>query len=286
MIRAKQRPGSILRGKELFSYLLLGGLAFIFTAPILFMLISSFKPDARILSDGGTWLAFIPVEGSLQNYRDVFARVNLARVMVNSLFITTTIMLCGLAVNSMAGYALARLRFCGRTFLLLMVLALLVIPFEAIAVPLFYQMSAIGWRDSYQIQIIPFIADAFSIYLFYSFFLDLPKELEDAAAMDGATTWQTFIYIIIPMAKPVFATVAILTFLMRWGSYLWPLMVTIGERYRPLPVAMATFESQVKLWGDIMAFGVMMVAPVIILFLLCQRWLLSGIAASSTGSKG
>ena len=103
--------------------------------------------------------------------------------------------------------------------------------------------------------------------------------------MDGAGPWRTFIYIIVPMARPVFATVAILTFLMRWGSYLWPLMVTTGETYRPLPVAMASFESQVKLWGDIMAFGVMMVIPVLIVFLLFQHWFVKGVAASGTGYK-
>ena len=96
---------------------------------------------------------------------------------------------------------------------------------------------------------------------------------------------RTFFLIIIPNAKPVFASVAILTFLMRWGSYLWPLLVTTGETYRPLPVAMAAFENQVKLWGDIMAFGVMMVAPILLFFLLCQKWFVKGVAATGTGRK-
>lgn len=114
----------------------------------------------------------------------------------------------------------------------------------------------------------------------------MPKELEEAARIDGAGPWQTFLFIIVPNSKPVFATVAVLTFLMRWGSYLWPLMVTTGETYRPLPVAMAAFENQVKLWGDIMAFGVMMVAPILIVFLIFQKWFVKGVAASDTGRKG
>jgi len=185
----------------------------------------------------------------------------------------------------MAGYALARLKWRGREVVLVLVLALLIIPFEAIAVPLFYQMIMIGWRDSYQVQILPFIGDAFSIYLFYNFFAGMPKELEEAARIDGAGPLRTFFLIIIPNAKPVFASVALLTFFMRWGSYLWPLLVTTGEIYRPLPVAMAAFENQVKLWGDIMAFGVMMVAPILLFFLLCQKWFVKGVAATGTGRK-
>ena len=219
----------------------------------------------------------------MQNYRDVVSRINFFRVLFNSVFITGAIVICGLIINSIAGYALARLRWKGRELILACILALLVIPFEAIAVPLFYQISFLGWRDSYHVQIIPFLGDAFSIYLFYTFFIGLPKEMEEAARLDGAGPGQIFISIIVPLSKPVFATVAILTFLMRWGSYLWPLMVTIGETYRPLPVAMAAFESQVKFWGDIMAFGVLMVLPVLILFFFCQRWFIEGVAA--TGLK-
>ncbi len=273
-----------LRRGILFCFLLVASLLYI--APIIFMFISSLKPDDHVLTINNIFNAFWPSQVSWQNYLDVLERINFQRVLFNSLFITSSIVCAGLLVNSLAGYALARLKWRGKKVVLFLVLALLVIPFEAIAVPLFFQMSIIGWRDSYHVQIIPFVADAFSIFLFYSFFLDIPHELEEAARMDGAGPWRTFFYIILPMAKPVFATVAILTFLMRWGSYLWPLLVTIGERYRPLPVAMAAFENQVKLWGDIMAFGVMMVLPVFIIFLFFQRWLIQGIAATSTGQKG
>ncbi len=269
----------------LICYLSLSLMALFYIAPIVYMVVSSLKPDSRVLTDGGSILAFIPVEGSLRNFQDVFRRVSFGRVMFNSMFITGMIMVCGLVVNALAGYALARLQWRGREVVLTFILALMIIPFETIAVPLFYQVSIIGWRDSYHVQIIPFIADAFSIYLFYSFFIGMPRELEEAARIDGAGPWRTLLYIIVPLARPVFATVAILTFLMRWGSYLWPLMVTTGETYRPLPVAMAAFENQVKLWGDIMAFGVMMVAPILIVFLLFQGWFVKGVAASGTGQK-
>lgn len=283
---ATPRPGLYLKYSTLAaSYAVLALLALFYLAPVIFMMVSSFKADHRVLSEGSSLLAFFPINASWQNYLDVWQRVNFARIMFNSLFITGSIVIGGLLINSMAGYALARLQWRGREVVLGLVLALLVIPFEAIAVPLFYQMIIIGWRDSYQVQILPFVSDAFSIYLFYNFFVGMPKELEEAARIDGAGPFRTFFLIIIPNAKPVFASVAILTFLMRWGSYLWPLLVTTGETYRPLPVAMAAFENQVKLWGDIMAFGVMMVAPILLFFLLCQKWFVKGVAATGTGRK-
>ena len=263
----------------IFRLLALTLLAIIYLTPVGFMVVASFKPDHRVLADSGSILALVPVEASWQNYLDVFNRVNFGRYLFNSLLITSAIVFLGLWVNSLAGYALARLRFPGRELILSLVLALLVIPFESIAVPLFAQVTWMGWRDSYHVQILPFMADAFSIYLFYTFFIGLPRELEEAAKMDGASTWRIYWSIIIPNSLPVFATVAVLTFLMRWGTYLWPLLVTVGETYRPLPVALAAFENQVKFWGDIMAFGVLMVLPILVVFLCFQNWLVKGVAA-------
>jgi multiple sugar transport system permease protein len=267
------------------SYGLLIILAFLFIAPILFMVVGSLKPDDLVLSQAGTINAFIPAQASLQNYRDVFQRVAFGQFFLNSLLINSVIVGAGLIVNSLAGYALARLRWRGRAVLLFLVLALMIIPFEAIAVPLFFQITLIGWRNTYIAQVLPFIANAFSIYLFYTFFIDLPKELEEAARVDGASPLRTFLEIIVPVSKPVFATVAILTFLTQWGSFLWPLMVTIDESVRPLPVAIAAFQTLPPLqWGDIMSFGVMMVAPILLVFLLFQKWFVEGVAA--TGTKG
>ncbi|MEJ2452626.1 MAG: carbohydrate ABC transporter permease [Candidatus Thiodiazotropha sp.] len=267
------------------SQLLLLGLALLFLAPLAMMLLGSLKADARVLTDAGSIGGLLSGEFSLQNYRDVFARTDFLRFLFNSLFITSTIVLCGMLVNSLAAYAFARLEWRGRGLLFNAVLALMILPLEAIAVPLFYGISLLGLRDTYTAQILPFIANAFSIYLFYTFFIGLPKELEEAARLDGASTLRIFFSIIVPNAKPVFASVAILSFLMWWGAYLWPLMVTIGPQVRPLPVAIAAFYTLPPLqWGDILAFGVMMVLPVLAVFLLFQRWFVRGVAAS--GIKG
>ncbi|WP_309735013.1 carbohydrate ABC transporter permease [Chamaesiphon sp. OTE_75_metabat_556] len=277
----QKRAGVSLIG----SYVLAIGLALLFIAPIAFMFVASLKPDELVLSQAGSWQGFIPVPASLQNYQDVFDRVNFSQFFLNSILITSMVVLAGLLINSLAGYALARLRWRGRATILLVVLALMIIPFEAIAVPLFFQITLLGWRNTYLAQILPFIANSFSIYLFYTFFVGLPKELEEAARIDGASTIRTYFEIIVPISKPVFATVAILTFLTQWGSFLWPLMVTIDESVRPLPVAIAAFQTLPPIqWGDLMSFGVMMVAPMLLVFLLFQKWFVAGVA--STGTKG
>jgi len=264
------------------SYLALTALALLFLAPVVMMLVGSLKPDDRVLVEAGSLAAFIPTGASLQNYADVFRRTDFLRFLFNSVFITGTIVASGLLVNSLAAYAFARLQWRGRELLFNLVLALMILPFEAIAVPLFYGVSILGLRDTYLAQILPFIADAFSVFLFYTFFIGLPKELEEAAHLDGASVLRTFFTIIVPNARPVFASVAILIFLTRWGTYLWPLMVTIGPKVRPLPVAIASFYTLPPLqWGDILAFGAMMVTPVLVVFLIFQRWFVRGVAASA-----
>jgi len=174
----------------------------IYLAPVLFMFIGSLKPDADVLVQAGSWRALWPDTASLENYRNVIARVPFGRYLFNSLFITVAIVAGGLLVNSLAGYAFSRLQFRGRNLLFAVVLALMIIPLEAIAVPLFYQVTLFGWRDTYIVQIIPFIANAFSIYLFYTYFLGLPKELEESARIDGAGVLRTFFLIIAPNALP------------------------------------------------------------------------------------
>jgi multiple sugar transport system permease protein len=264
------------------SYLALTGVALLFLAPLAMMLAGSLKPNERVLVEAGTLSAFVPVGASLDNYQAVFERTDFLRFLFNSIFITGTVVVAGLLVNALAAYAFARLQWRGRDLLFNLVLALMILPFEAIAVPLFYGVSILGLRDTYIAQILPFIANAFSIYLFYSFFIGLPRELEEAASLDGASTLRIFFAVIVPNSKPAFASVAILSFLTWWGSYLWPLLVTIGPEVRPLPVAIASFYTLPPLqWGDILAFGTLMVIPVLAVFLMFQRWFVRGVASSA-----
>jgi multiple sugar transport system permease protein len=287
-----QRPHSLghnLRKhlKLVLDYLLMIALAIFFLFPIVFMLVSSFKNnETQVLSDMSTLYAFVPRgEIGMQNYVDVFEAMPFGRFMFNSVFIVGTMVLVGLVVNSLIAYALARMRFRGRALLLGIIIALIIIPFESVAVPLLLVVNRFGWLESYHVQIIPFIADAFSIFLFYQFFIGLPKDLEEAALVDGASHFRIYWNIVLPLSKPVFATVAILQFLIHWGDFLWPLMVTRAEDFRPLPVAIQQFFSQdPKVWGDIMAFAAMITIPVLIVFLLFQKWFVQSVA--TTGVKG
>ena len=275
-------------------YLFMSLLAVFFLFPIVFMLVASFKSDeTQVMRDMSTLYAFVPRgELGLQNYRDVFEQTSFDRLMLNSVFIVGAMVMGGLMVNSLTAYALARLRFRGRGLLLGVIVALIIIPFEAVAVPLLLLVNrfpwfggATTWLDSYHVQIIPFIADAFSIFLFYQFFINIPKDLEEAALVDGAGLLRIFWNIVVPLSRPVFATVAILQFLSHWGDFLWPLMVTRGIEYRPLTVGMQQyFGLDPKIWGDIMAFGAMITIPVLVVFLLFQKWFVQSVA--STGIKG
>lgn len=270
-----------------FNYLVMILLAIFFLFPTVFMLVSSIKSnETAVLRDMSTIYAFVPRgELGLANYFDVFDQMPFGLFMFNSVFIVGTLIAAGLFVNSLIAYALARLRFRGRTILLSVIIALIIIPFEAIVVPLLLIVNRFGWLDSYHVQIIPFIADALSIFLFYQFFINLPKDLEEAALVDGASFLRIYWSIVVPLSKPVFATVAILQFILRWGEFLWPLMVTRTEQFRPLPLALQQFFSQdPKMWGDIMAFAAMMTVPVLIIFLLFQKWFVQSVATA--GVKG
>jgi len=287
-----------------------------FVFPIVFMLVSAIKTnETQITSDVGGLRAFVPYPLrfvppvarlddapaeirnaytglGLQNFFDVFRRMPFGRFLWNSIVVTTTTVGLGLLVNSMAAYPLARLRWKGQGIVLAVIVALIIVPFEAVAIPLMLLTTrlprpggGIGWHDTYIVQIIPFVADAFSIYLFYQFFIGIPKDLDEAAIMDGASRLRIYWNIIVPNSRPVFATVAILKFLWVWGSYLWPLLVIRLPEYRPLTVAMQEFFGQYpRLWGDTLAFATMTTLPVLVLFLAFQRWFIRGVA--TTGIKG
>jgi multiple sugar transport system permease protein len=281
-------------GRRVLNYLLLIALACFFLFPIVFMLVSSVKNnEMQVTGDMSSLYAFIP-RGDIgfENYFDVFQQLNFGRLMFNSVLIVGTTVILGLFVNSLVAYALARLRYRGRSLVLSVIVALIIIPFESVAVPLLLLVNnlpwfggADTWLDTYHVQIIPFIADAFSIFLFYQFFIGLPKDLEEAALVDGASRFRIFRSIVLPLSKPVFATVAILQFLTHWGDFLWPLIVTRGEEVRPLTIGMQAFFGQdPKLWGDLMAFASMITVPVLIVFLLFQKWFVQSVATS--GIKG
>ncbi|EFC82200.1 carbohydrate ABC transporter permease [Parafrankia sp. EUN1f] len=270
-----------------------------FAFPILFMLVSSLKPDLQIFADLGSWRAFVPVgDVSLDNYADVFDRVPFTRFLLNSVVISGLTVALGIVVNSLAAFALARLRWRGRGLVLGLVLATLIVPFETLALPLLWWVNKLpslevdgfslaykqGWLDTYQVQIIPFIANAFALYLFYQYFDSIPRELDEAARMDGAGWFTIYRKVVMPLSGPAIATVAILTFLPAWNSYLWPRMVVQSEEQRPVMIGLQYFFQLNTSWGQVMAYSSLITIPVIALFLAFQRSFINSIASS--GVKG
>jgi len=259
-------------------------------APLMLMVATSLKADEQqILLDFGNFRAFwvSPDNMSLENFRQVLGdRTSpVMRYMLNSTIIVACIVVFGIFVNSMAAYALARMRFKGRNALVMVVISLIIIPVEALAVPMLLMMNQVGWVDTYQAQIVPFIAHPFSIFLFYQFFAKIPKDYDEAAFLDGATHFKIYSQIVMPLSLPAIATVAILQSLEYWNAFLWPLMVTRGADVRPVSLALAQFfGTPPPVWGDVMAFSVVMSAPVLLVYLLFQRWFIQ--SAMGSGVKG
>jgi len=275
----------VRRGPGWPMYLLLGVIALFFLVPLVFMVVGAFKPDHLVLAEGNTIRAFWPTQASFDNFVSAFVRARFGRLFLNSVIISTFTVGIGLIVNSMFGYGLSRLPFRGSGVVLLGVIALTIIPLESVAVPLLWVMSQVGLRDTYTVQILPFIANPLFIYLFYTFFLPIPKDLEDAARVDGAGTVRTFFQIAMPISKPAYATVAILSYMFIWGQLLWPVLVTAGPDVRPLPLGLSVLIHQPPIsWGDVMAFAFMMTLPLLILFIVFQRWFVHSVARS--GIKG
>jgi multiple sugar transport system permease protein len=270
-------------------------LCLVFGLPLVFMFISSFKPDLQIFDDLGNIKAFLPVgDLSLDNYLGVFDRVPFAQFMTNSIVITVVTVVLGIVVNSMAAFALSRIGFKGSGAVLGIILATLIVPFETLALPLLWWANKLpfigpdgiseGWLDTYQVQIVPFIANAFSIFLFYQYFDSIPKELDEAAKVDGAGWFRIYRSIVMPLSGPAVATVAILTFLPMWNQYLWPLMAVQSEELRPVMVGIDYFKQLNVSWGQIMAYASIITAPVLVLFIAFQRSFINSIASS--GVKG
>lgn len=276
-------------------YLLLIWVALIFIFPVVFMGVSSLKPDLQLLQDSASIRAFLPVgDISLDNYRGAWERVPIDRFVFNSLLVTATTLVLSLFLCSMAAFAFVFLNFWGKSVLLSVILATFIVPFETIAIPMLMVVNnlpwiglggfEIGWLDSYHVQIIPFLADALTIFLFVQYFKDLPGEIIEAARVDGASWFQIYARVVMPLAGPIIATAAILKFLVMYNQYLWPLMTTQSEQYRPVMVGLQYFFQLNTAWGEIMAYLSLITLPVLAFYLALQKAFITSIA--STGVKG
>jgi len=268
-------------------YLLLIALALVFIFPWVFMFASSLKPSGRVLADIGSWAAFWPSPFRPRNYADIFERVPLGRYLLNSFVVTLITLVCGIFVNSLASYAFAVLRFPGSDLLFALFVALLIVPFEAIFLPLFLTVNAFGWLNSYQVLIVPFVANVLYIFLFRQFFLGIPRDLIESARIDGASFFRIYRSIVMPLSIPVVSTVAILEFLSRWNDFFWPLITITDDDKYTAQLGLTYFfqggQGRTE-WALVMAGTVAISLPLLIVFLLFQRFFVRSVA--TTGIKG
>ena len=257
----------------------------IFVSPLIWMVSASLKPETEIFANMNSIRTFFPTHASLDNFVEVFNRMNLPMVFKNTMLYIALILVGDLLINSMCGYALAKFEFRGRGLILNLVVALMVLPMEAIMLPLYIEMSQLGWVNTLQALVVPFIAKCFSIYMFRQFFADIPDELIEAASIDGCSPAGTFFKIVMPLSKTVYATVFILDFVAHWNDFMWPFLVMTGEDKRTIQLAVQSFFGTMPVhYSAIMAALVISAIPMIIMFIFMQKYYVEGIASS--GIKG
>jgi multiple sugar transport system permease protein len=254
-------------------------LALVSLAPLLWMVSVSFMPRGEASHFPPPLL---PSQATLDSYRDLFARNGMGRNFVNSLLVSASITLGSLLVNTMAGYAFAKLRFVGRERVFQILLAALVIPAQVAMLPLFLLMKQLHLVNSFGGVVVPALATVFGIFLVRQYARSIPDELLEAARIDGAGELRIFFQIVLPMLKPVLVTLTIFTFMAAWNDFMWPLIVLTDQDHYTLPVALATLSREHIMDVEMMMAGaVVTVIPVLLLFLMLQRYYIQGLLLGS-----
>ena len=270
-------------------YLLMTLIAVVFLIPYLWMVSSSLRDQAEIFRyvNQLSWKTFIPQDITLDSF---IALLNLqpypfTRYMGNSLFVAVSVTILSVATNSIAAYAFARLRFPGRDFFFFLFLSTMIIPFEVLAIPLYIQIRDFGWVDTYEALIIPWIAQPLGIFLLRQFFREIPRDLEDAALIDGCTHFGAFWHVFLPNVKPALISFAIIRFQSSWDAFLWPLIAAPSPEKRVIQIAIASFASEVEIrWDLTFAASTLATIPIVTAFILLQRYYVKGMIMS--GLKG
>jgi multiple sugar transport system permease protein len=255
-------------------------LALVQLFPILWMALGAFKPKEE--ANGSRLL---PQHPTLDNLSTVFTRIPFAHYLLNSLVMSVAVTVLLVGFGSMAGYALARLRFRGREVVFGLYFSTLLVALPVIVVPLYVVVSEMRLADTYAGLIVPMGFTAFPVFLMRQFYLQFPRELEEAADLDGAGYLRRFVSVVLPLSKPMLAALSVLTFLATWNSFLWPLTVAKSDDLWVVQVGIATFQSQYGgEWNLIMAASMVAAIPTLVVFLLLQRQIIESIKA--TGLKG
>ncbi len=265
-------------------FLTLGAITMV--APFMWMVSTSLKEPGAVFSFTKKWWEeWIPMSFVWKNYIKSWYVVPFAKFYLNSLFVTAATTFGQVATSAMAAYAFARLKFPGRDKIFFGYLATMMVPGAVTMIPVFILLRMLGWVDTYKAMIIPGIFTAYGTFMLRQFFLTLPKELEDAAKIDGCSYFGIFFKIILPLSKPALATLTTFTFMGAWMNFMWPLIVINTEDKFTLPVGLAYFQSLHHTdWTLLMAASVMMILPILVVFIFNQRFFVEGIKL--TGIKG
>jgi len=268
-----------IRPARIILFLVTAMLAVMTVVPLLWMLSIAFKRPNDVFD-----MSLVPAHPTLDNFLTVFTKLDFLRFLLNTFFVSATVTAIALFFHSMAGYALARLRFPGREVIFLAMFATFLISLPVIIVPLFVLVRSLGMLDSYAGLIVPAIFNAFGIFLLRQFYLSVPRELEEAAVVDGASYWRIYRSIILPLSRPILSALAILFFLANWNAFLWPLTVTANQKLWMVQVAVASFRNQYSAaWNYIMAASTIVALPTLIMFVIFQRRIIESI--KTTGLK-
>lgn len=264
--------------KKIFFYLILSIGAFVMIFPFLWMISTSLK------TDGATMVIppqLIPEDISLDNYKKVAEVFPIGKFFFNSMLVAVVSTFGQLATASMAAYAFARLSFKGRDILFLLYLATLMVPSQVTMIPQFILVSNFGWLDTYQGLIVPGIFTAFGTFLLRQHFLTIPKSLEEAAFMDGASHFRVFWQVILPLSKSALATLGIFSFMQSWNNFLWPLIIINDKNMMTLPLGLSNLQGRWTTdWNLVMAGVVISVIPIIIVYIFAQKHFVKGITLS------
>ena len=275
---SKKRPpstGEVLRTASLLA------LSFVVLAPVSWFVLSSFK-DLTDFSSRPPML--FPTRWATENYSEAFAMYDYTRYFLNSLFVTVVATLLTLVINSMAAFAFAKYNFRGKDGLFILTLAMIMIPLQVILIPMYLVVSSLGLVNTYWGMIIPAAATPTGVFVIRQYMLTIPDELLESARMDGAGEFRIYARIVMPLARPALAVVAIFSILWRWNDFLWPLLIAQEERLYTLPVALALLNGQLAVpYTIVLAMSVMSIVPVLFMFVFMQRQIIQGIA--HTGIK-
>lgn len=251
-------------------------------APLVWMVLASVMPTGEATTVPPRLL---PSRFTLEHYRALFGRLDVARQLANSALVATATTMASIALNSMAGYAFAKLRFAGRDAIFRALLAALVIPAQVAMLPLFLLVKEMGLVNTYAAAVVPGLASVFGIFLVRQYALSIPDSLLDAARIDGAGEFRIYWSLVLPFCRPVLVTLALFTFMGAWNDFLWPLIVLSDDRLYTLPVALANLAGEhVQDTELMMAGSVVTVVPVVVVFVALQRHYIAGIMSGAVKS--